>query len=632
MHEIQPFRIFCQKVLPLVYDESLSYYELLCKVVEYLNSAIDQVNLNSELVAELYNYVQNYFDSADFRQLVNDKLDEMAENGVLYDLLEAIINNNLELSNNESETVIVTDSLGDAQQATIRGTLDGAYVADVNNYYLTKAPVIAKKDARLTAGQEKRRFGILNADGTYLYPYDNGNQLAASGGDPMGSLLCMTSFIKQGIIYGRRYGMFNTDAEQTQFSRLVCSDYVACGLRGITFNNSKCGGCGDNFETVYKSRTFKTNISQMAPEPKDTLITREMAYIFAAYGSLYELDYDNYSNLSIGDVIFFAYEPSTGENYLAIHHCGTVLDIDYTQRRITVLECGQPTETAMFDYSYSRHTDETCVSGWTGQDDEEGNPISSYPIWKADHTYTTEEIIEGVPTTVTHNGYQDGDRVRYPDLKGCIYQSTRDDNTFTPTDRSWTDLADAPGVDCLYVTRETVKGTGGTIKRYLFVAKPAWPNVHPTLVRSETFENIETTNTDGGSNYGVIKAFGKSTWNYRKGDICVLKFSSDINKLNPTGQLPYREIPGDNTSPLIDTGVYLRITGVRDASNGEGGTTEVSDALWRSVPRSRWYDVPNDRIIYFVIDRDDYKRLNFLFRYKDESTINSNVTLEIYRL
>ena len=37
-HTLRPFRFWCQKVLPLVYDDSLSYYELLCKVVAYLNN------------------------------------------------------------------------------------------------------------------------------------------------------------------------------------------------------------------------------------------------------------------------------------------------------------------------------------------------------------------------------------------------------------------------------------------------------------------------------------------------------------------------------------------------------------------------------------------------------------------
>lgn len=36
------FRFWCQKVLPLVYEESLSYYEILCKVVDYINKLIEQ--------------------------------------------------------------------------------------------------------------------------------------------------------------------------------------------------------------------------------------------------------------------------------------------------------------------------------------------------------------------------------------------------------------------------------------------------------------------------------------------------------------------------------------------------------------------------------------------------------------
>lgn len=34
---------WCQKVLPLVYDESLSYYEVLAKVVTYINNLIEDV-------------------------------------------------------------------------------------------------------------------------------------------------------------------------------------------------------------------------------------------------------------------------------------------------------------------------------------------------------------------------------------------------------------------------------------------------------------------------------------------------------------------------------------------------------------------------------------------------------------
>ena len=38
------FKFFCQKELPLAYDDSISYYEVLCKVSAKLNEVIDAVN------------------------------------------------------------------------------------------------------------------------------------------------------------------------------------------------------------------------------------------------------------------------------------------------------------------------------------------------------------------------------------------------------------------------------------------------------------------------------------------------------------------------------------------------------------------------------------------------------------
>ena len=38
---LEHFKFWCQKVLPLVYDDSLSYYEILCKCVSYINDLIE---------------------------------------------------------------------------------------------------------------------------------------------------------------------------------------------------------------------------------------------------------------------------------------------------------------------------------------------------------------------------------------------------------------------------------------------------------------------------------------------------------------------------------------------------------------------------------------------------------------
>ena len=72
VNSLDNFRFWCQKVLPLVYDDSLSYYEVLGKMVVQLNDVIDNVNADTENVLtlkdaflELQTYVNNFFDDID---------------------------------------------------------------------------------------------------------------------------------------------------------------------------------------------------------------------------------------------------------------------------------------------------------------------------------------------------------------------------------------------------------------------------------------------------------------------------------------------------------------------------------------------------------------------------------------
>ena len=50
MRDLPYFKFWCQKVIPLVYDDSLSYYEVLCKAIDYINKLIDS---DKEIVAEI---------------------------------------------------------------------------------------------------------------------------------------------------------------------------------------------------------------------------------------------------------------------------------------------------------------------------------------------------------------------------------------------------------------------------------------------------------------------------------------------------------------------------------------------------------------------------------------------------
>lgn len=56
---MKTFRFWCNKVLPLVYDDSLSYYEVLCKVVDYINKLIEQDKIFGDELARLSKELQN---------------------------------------------------------------------------------------------------------------------------------------------------------------------------------------------------------------------------------------------------------------------------------------------------------------------------------------------------------------------------------------------------------------------------------------------------------------------------------------------------------------------------------------------------------------------------------------------
>lgn len=90
-NKIPYFRFWCQKVLPAVYDDSLSYYELLCKLVAKLNEVIKSTNGVTDAFNELVEYVNHYLDSQNFQELVNNKLDEMARDGTLANLINVTI-------------------------------------------------------------------------------------------------------------------------------------------------------------------------------------------------------------------------------------------------------------------------------------------------------------------------------------------------------------------------------------------------------------------------------------------------------------------------------------------------------------------------------------------------------------
>ncbi len=110
VEKLQPraFTKFCMSIaqVPSSYIAGLTIEEQILWFCSYLEkNVIPAVNNNAEAVTEIQNlmiqlqeYVDNYFDNLDVQEEINNKLDEMAESGELADIIAAYLNSNAILS------------------------------------------------------------------------------------------------------------------------------------------------------------------------------------------------------------------------------------------------------------------------------------------------------------------------------------------------------------------------------------------------------------------------------------------------------------------------------------------------------------------------------------------------------
>ena len=118
-------------VLPSSYVDSMSYYETLLWLINYLeNTVIPTVNNNSDVTTELQDkyielksYVEHYFDNLDIQEEINNKLDEMVQEGTLQEIITDYLN---------SKAIFAFDNVASMQEAT--NLINGSY-AETLGYY-----------------------------------------------------------------------------------------------------------------------------------------------------------------------------------------------------------------------------------------------------------------------------------------------------------------------------------------------------------------------------------------------------------------------------------------------------------------------------------------------------------------
>ena len=75
---IKPLRVWVQRVLPLVYDDSLSYYELLCKVTDKINQLINNNNVLPEYIEQVVaSQVKAFFETEEGINLLSPFVSEI---------------------------------------------------------------------------------------------------------------------------------------------------------------------------------------------------------------------------------------------------------------------------------------------------------------------------------------------------------------------------------------------------------------------------------------------------------------------------------------------------------------------------------------------------------------------------
>ena len=131
VEKIKPSGIFTNyiyKAIPLAFDESMSYYETLCGILNLLKNQEIIVNNNADALIELQDYVTHYFDNLDVQEEINNKLDEMAESGELEEIIASYLNVNAILAYNTKDDMINAENLVNGSIARTLGNnnyLDG---------------------------------------------------------------------------------------------------------------------------------------------------------------------------------------------------------------------------------------------------------------------------------------------------------------------------------------------------------------------------------------------------------------------------------------------------------------------------------------------------------------------------
>ena len=265
---VPPFVTFVTSAVPMVFDNSMSYYEALCALWKWLQDDVIDVINNNASVTELWRaeltefeedltdkfddlsdefdqleeFVNTYFDNLDVQEEINNKLDAMVEDGTLQTLINNFLQPNVTWTFDTVADMQASDNLVNGGYArtlgyhtindeggalyfiTNSGTADGATVISVGSLYahLVTPTVITPEIFGAYGDGTTDDTNAVRA--ALKYSIDNGKQL----------LINKKYYVKQSLLTSTDY---NTQVNLNIEGKSSQGESYAVDNSGIIFDN-----------------------------------------------------------------------------------------------------------------------------------------------------------------------------------------------------------------------------------------------------------------------------------------------------------------------------------------------------------------------------------------------------------
>ncbi len=130
--DLTPFDLVLIQKFPFIEEDfdAINIYGIISKIKDYLNTTIANVQIvteNQQKVfkgfTDLHNYVEDYFINLDVQEEINNKLDEMAQNGTLEEIISSYLN---------TKAILGFDTVNELKNAT--NIVNGSYAKTLGFY------------------------------------------------------------------------------------------------------------------------------------------------------------------------------------------------------------------------------------------------------------------------------------------------------------------------------------------------------------------------------------------------------------------------------------------------------------------------------------------------------------------